>query len=93
MIAPHAGYIYSGVTAARVFARVPIPGLVVVLAPNHTGISEAKRGVSLWGSGAFRTPLGDVPVDVEASAALVRLSDGLVEEDHEAHRDEHAVEV
>ncbi len=46
VIAPHAGYIYSGPTAARAFARVTIPGLVVILAPNHTGISEAKGGVS-----------------------------------------------
>jgi MEMO1 family protein len=93
VIAPHAGYIYSGPTAAAVFARVTIPGLVVIVAPNHTGISEAKSGVSLWEEGAFRTPLGDVPIDAEASAALRKISEGMVEVDHEAHRAEHAVEV
>ncbi len=93
VIAPHAGYIYSGPTAARAFARVTIPGLVVILAPNHTGISEAKGGVSLWEAGAFRTPLGDVPVDAEMAAALLEVSRGVVGVDHDAHRAEHAVEV
>jgi len=93
VIAPHAGYIYSGPTAAAVFARVTIPGLVVILAPNHTGISEADGGVSLWEEGAFRTPLGDVPIDAEMSKVLLEVSRGVVGVDHDAHRAEHAVEV
>jgi len=93
IIVPHAGYIYSGRTAAQVFARVAIPGLVVILAPNHTGISEAEGGVSLWEAGAFRTPLGDVPVDAEMAAALLQVSRGVLGVDHDAHRAEHAVEV
>jgi AmmeMemoRadiSam system protein B len=92
-IAPHAGYIYSGPTAARVFARITIPGLVVILAPNHTGIATARGGVSLWETGAFRTPLGDVPVDDETAHALLEIAHGCVEVDHDAHRAEHAVEV
>ena len=92
-IVPHAGYIYSGPTAARVFARAAIPGLVVILAPNHTGLSEAEAGVSLWESGAFRTPLGDVPVDADAAQALREIAHGVVDVDHEAHRAEHAIEV
>jgi MEMO1 family protein len=93
VIAPHAGYIYSGTTAARVFARVQLPSLVIILAPNHTGIAEAKGGVSLWETGAFRTPLGDVPVDAGVAQALRDMSEGLVDVDHDAHRAEHAVEV
>jgi len=93
LVAPHAGYLYSGPTAARVFARVTIPGVVVILAPNHTGISEAQGGASLWESGAFRTPLGDVPVDTKMAEALLELSRGIVGVDHDAHRAEHAVEV
>lgn len=93
LIAPHAGYIYSGPTAARVFAKTEIPGLVVILAPNHTGAVEAKSGVSLWESGAFRTPLGDVAIDAEAAKGLQDISGGVVQVDHEAHRHEHAVEV
>jgi AmmeMemoRadiSam system protein B len=72
---------------------VNLPGLVIILAPNHTGISEAKSGVSLWEQGAFHTPLGDVPVDAEAAQALREISNGFVAVDHDAHRAEHAVEV
>ena len=93
VIVPHAGYIYSGATAAAVFARLTIPGLVIILAPNHTGTSEAKSGVSLWEAGAFHTPLGDVPVDADAARALREIANGLVDVDHDAHRAEHAVEV
>ena len=93
VIAPHAGYIYSGPTAAAVFAQVTVPGLVIILAPNHTGISDAEGGVSLWEAGAFRTPLGDVPIEAELAQALLEISRGVVSVDHEAHRAEHAVEV
>ena len=40
-VAPHAGYPYSGLTAAHVFARLEIPSIVVILAPNHTGVCRA----------------------------------------------------
>ena len=93
VVAPHAGYIYSGPTAARVFADVTLPALVIILAPNHTGISAAEGGVSLWEAGAFRTPLGDVPIDAEMAEALLEVSRGVVAVDHDAHRAEHAVEV
>ena len=92
LIVPHAGYVYSGPTAAAVFARVTLPALVVILAPNHTGVSRAAGGASLWEDGAFHTPLGDVPVD-EPCAAAVRAASRFVGVDHEAHRAEHAIEV
>ena len=93
VITPHAGYIYSGPTAARVFARIEIPGLVIIIAPNHTGVATARSGVSLWEAGAFRTPLGDVPVDSDVAEGLREISNGVVEIDHEAHAQEHAIEV
>jgi len=93
VIAPHAGYIYSGPTAAAVFAQAVIPGVVIILAPNHTGISEAGGGVSLWEAGAFRTPLGEVPIDADMAEGLLEVSRGVVGVDHDAHRAEHAVEV
>jgi len=91
-VAPHAGYPYSGFTAACVFARIEIPPVVVVLAPNHTGIADAPYGISLWESGAFRTPLGDVGVDEPFAAALLGATP-LVAVDRAAHHAEHAVEV
>jgi len=91
-IAPHAGYLYSGLTAAHVFARVRLPRLVVILAPNHTGICRAPGGASLWEAGAYATPLGEAPVD-DAFATALLAACPLVAVDHEAHRAEHAAEV
>src|SRR5207247_1307147 len=47
-VAPHAGYLYSGLTAAHVFARLEIPPIVVILAPNHTW---ARRWPGWCGAG------------------------------------------
>lgn len=89
IVAPHAGYVYSGAVAGAVYARVEVPSHVVVLGPNHTGIGAAA---ALWpASGAWRTPLGPVPVDAELTAALAASS--LVTPDMRAHRLEHALEV
>jgi MEMO1 family protein len=83
---------YSGPTAAAVFARTAVPRLVIILAPNHTGVCDAEGGVSLWETGAFRTPLGEVRIDDEFATELLAAST-LVGIDHDAHRSEHAVEV
>ncbi|MBI5683779.1 MAG: AmmeMemoRadiSam system protein B [Verrucomicrobia bacterium] len=69
MICPHAGYAYSGPTAAANYKMLQ-PGQyarVVVLAPSHYALLQ---GASVGSFTAFRTPLGDVPVDTEAAAAL-----------------------
>jgi AmmeMemoRadiSam system protein B len=89
VIVPHAGYVYSGATAGAVYARVRVPKTCVILCPNHTG-----RGApaSVEPSDAWRTPLGDVPVDRRAAARLRELAPSLTE-DPEAHRREHSLEV
>jgi AmmeMemoRadiSam system protein B len=89
VVAPHAGYVYSGAIAGRVFAATAVPRRVVVLAPNHTG-----RGarVAVWPRGAFLLPGAEVPVDEELATALLDSGAGFVA-DHEAHRAEHALEV
>jgi AmmeMemoRadiSam system protein B len=91
-VAPHAGYRFSGPTAAHVFARLTLPSVVVIIAPNHTGVCRAPDGASLWEAGVFRTPLGDVTVDEPLAAALLAAT-SLVAVDHAAHAAEHAVEV
>lgn len=91
-IAPHAGYVYSGLTAAHVYARLEVPPAVVVLAPNHTGLGRARSGGSIYARGALRTPLGEVPVHEALAAALLAACD-LLEDDPLAHEREHAVEV
>jgi hypothetical protein len=90
-IVPHAGLVYSGRTAAAVFARLAIPPVVVILAPNHTG-QLASPGASLWDHGSFLTPLGPVAVESAFAGRLVAECE-LARPDALAHREEHAVEV
>lgn len=88
-IVPHAGYVYSGSVAGEVYARLRIPAAVVLFCPNHTG---RGRPASLDPSHAWRTPLGDVPVDRALAARLAELSPSL-ELDAAAHAREHSLEV
>ena len=88
-IAPHAGYVYSGHVAGAVFARVEIPRRCIVLCPNHTGMG---RPLAMMSEGAWRTPLGDVPIDAALAAHLKQRFPAL-EDDAAAHRAEHAAEV
>ncbi len=89
VIAPHAGYIYSGRTAARVFASVEVPDTAIIMSPNHTGMGEAA---SLWPSGHWEIPGGSIPVNSELSELLLS-SSRVLKEDYNAHLYEHAVEV
>ncbi|HXU74523.1 MAG TPA: AmmeMemoRadiSam system protein B [Polyangia bacterium] len=89
VVAPHAGYVYSGAIAGKVFADTTVPRRVVVLAPNHTGRGERA---AVWARGAFALPGDSVPVDEELAARLIEAGVGFVA-DREAHRHEHALEV
>jgi MEMO1 family protein len=89
LIAPHAGYVYSGATAGRVYACVDLPPRLIILCPNHTGLGAP---ISTASGGAWRTPLGDVPVDGELAGVLMRALPEAVD-DPLAHRREHAIEV
>ncbi|HVT58786.1 MAG TPA: AmmeMemoRadiSam system protein B [Thermoanaerobaculia bacterium] len=92
IIAPHAGYVYSGPIAASSFAALapaaPELRRVVLIGPSHR---VRVRGVALPAAESFETPLGAVPVDGEAVADLARLPQ--VEVDAAAHADEHSLEV
>ena len=88
VVAPHAGYVYSGAVAGAVYARVEVPARVLVLGPNHTGLGALE---ALWPAGAWQTPLGEVPIDAALTAALSRAPG--VEPDVGAHAREHALEV
>jgi len=88
VIAPHAGYVFSGAIAGKTFAQVTVPRIAIVLCPNHTGLGSPR---ALWPEGAWRVPGGDLPVDDELAERL-RLRAGL-DADATAHHREHAVEV
>lgn len=92
IIAPHAGYVYSGPIAGSAYARVlPARGRitrVVVLGPAHR---TPDAGIAASGAEAFATPLGELAVDTESRDALVDA--GLVAVRDDAHAQEHSVEV
>lgn len=93
VIVPHAGYIYSGPTAAAAYARVAAGRerltRVVLVGPTHR---LPVLGVALPGADAFRTPLGTLPV--AETWAEERLADvPAVCVFAETHRSEHSVEV
>jgi MEMO1 family protein len=89
VIAPHAGYVYSGAVAGAVYAYVEVPRKVIVLCPNHTGLGEP---LSITSAGSFRTPLGDAQIDSTLARALMQAFP-LLREDAAAQLREHAVEV
>jgi AmmeMemoRadiSam system protein B len=92
VIAPHAGYIYSGQAAAHAFAalRDSPPGFarVVVIGPAHY---VAVDGIVVPQVDAFETPLGRVPVDHDALATIGELPGVTVAD--APHAPEHALEV
>ncbi|NQU62380.1 MAG: AmmeMemoRadiSam system protein B [Rhodospirillales bacterium] len=92
IIAPHAGYVYSGAIAASAYARlIPARSIikrVVLLGPCHR---VAVQGLALSSASAFQTPLGDVPVDKEASEQILALRQ--VEIFDATHEGEHSLEV
>ena len=88
-IVPHAGYVYSGPVAGAVYARLEIPGVVVILCPNHTGRGAAA---ALDPSEAWGTPLGNVPLARRLANRILELAPA-VSEDSRAHAREHSLEV
>ncbi len=92
IIAPHAGFVYSGAVAATAYARLkPVAEQikrVVLLGPCHR---VAVRGLALSGADAFMTPLGEIPIDKDAAAMIVDMPQvGVFDPTHEM---EHSLEV
>lgn len=92
LIAPHAGYVYSGPIAANAYARLGAARdtirRVVLLGPTHR---VAVRGIALPGAQRFITPLGSIEIDADAVKRLRTLPQVCVSD--EAHALEHSLEV
>ncbi|OGR41923.1 MAG: hypothetical protein A2X35_11490 [Elusimicrobia bacterium GWA2_61_42] len=90
VLAPHAGYDYSGGMAGLAYKFIADSyDTVVILATGHT---EGVKGAALLASDAYETPLGKVLPDRELAAALLK-SSPLFEDRPSAHAREHSVEV
>lgn len=85
-VVPHAGYIYSGNTAAYVYSMLPRADTFVLLGPNHTGYGS-PISVS---SEKWSTPSGEVGSDIEFIKALPKR---IIDTDETAHKYEHSLEV
>lgn len=85
-VVPHAGYIYSGNTAAHVYSMLPEADTFVLLGPNHTGYgSPISVSSEIWS-----TPFGEVGSDIEFIEAL---PGRIIDTDETAHKYEHSIEV
>jgi AmmeMemoRadiSam system protein B len=91
LVAPHAGYVYSGAVAASAYARVAgRAGIerVAVLGPAHRWPVTAVAAPSV---DAFATPLGALAIDTAARDDLAGRRRVVISDD--AHRGEHSLEV
>ncbi|TXH61472.1 MAG: AmmeMemoRadiSam system protein B [Burkholderiaceae bacterium] len=93
LLAPHAGYVYSGAVAAEAYATLGAAARerirrVVLLGPSHR---VALRGLAAPTVEAFETPLGRIAIDRAALDSLADLPQVVARDD--AHASEHALEV
>jgi len=89
LVAPHAGWYYSGHVAGAVVGAAPIPDRIILIGPNHHGLGAMA---ALDDSSGWEFPFGTVPVDEGLSSAM---ADGCpsLEYDASAHSGEHSLEV
>ena len=92
IIAPHAGYVYSGITAAAAYNSLRPQAdkitRVIMMGPCHrVGI----KGLALPSIQAFSTPLGRVPVDMDSAAKIIPLDQ--VQVFNKTHKNDHSLEV
>ena len=90
IVAPHAGYYYSGPVAAHAYKELADDGVfdtAVILGPNHTGYGYP---VSVWVGAAWNTPLGEVEINKTLAQKLLG---EVIKADETAHVHEHSIEV
>ncbi len=96
LIAPHAGYIYSGPVAAYSFKALMLDkekykgNTVILIGFAHR--PPAWEGISVWSKGAWETPLGRVPIDEKIAAQLLNYS-SLIQDRRDVHLGEHSLEL
>ena len=91
IVSPHAGYIYSGKTAAYVYNLLKDKSYntVIIISPSH---AEYFPGISIYDGDAYETPLGIVEIDQIMTDELVKNSKTIFR-GIQGHRKEHALEV
>lgn len=92
IISPHAGFVFSGPTAARSFkaAQGALVRTVVILGPSHY---FSFKGAAVWKQGAFLTPLGEVKVDTDLAETLISQDPDLFQFRKDIFEKEHSIET
>ena len=91
LITPHAGYVYSGHVAGYAYKQLVGRSFDTVVL---LGLSHRYRidGAAIYARGAFRTPLGDIRIDEDLAAEIMRLNSDILDLPP-AHAEEHSLEV
>ncbi len=93
LVAPHAGYVYSGFTAATAYSYLSEKEFesVVIVSPSH---HEYFDGISVFPGNFYETPLGRIPLDQDLRDKLLRADKKrIVGSSDQGHGPEHALEV
>jgi AmmeMemoRadiSam system protein B len=86
-IVPHAGYIFSGKCAGKIYSLLPASETYIILGVNHNALGK-DIALSLEN---FETPLGEVKNDIELGKEILKKLN--IEEDNNPHKYEHSIEV
>ncbi len=89
VIAPHAGFMYSGHVAGTVYSQIEIPETVVLIGPNHTGMGER---IAVSSSGSWIMPFGDLEIDTHLAKMILEYLP-IAGESEDAHRLEHSLDT
>lgn len=89
VVAPHAGFMYSGDVAGSVYSRIEIPDRIILLGPNHTG--QGQR-ISVMAEGKWSMPFGDIGIDAELAGEILKQLPA-ARPDELAHQREHSLET
>jgi hypothetical protein len=93
VVAPHAGYQYSGPVAAKVYARLKVSGSVILIGPNHgSGGGYDAPPVAIMSEGSWELPTGEISIDEKLAKIIVEEAPGVTEAGF-AHEAEHSLEV
>ncbi len=88
-VCPHAGYMYSGRTAAMTLSKIAPVDTFIIFGPNHTGLGTEA---SIMTEGAWQTPLGNLEIDSKTASDMLS-SCKFLKQDGLAHQNEHSIEV
>jgi hypothetical protein len=93
-IVPHAGWIFSGATAAKVFKSIEEkanPETFLIFGAVH--VWGLGRKASLFERGGWETPCGTIPIDEELAQMILEKAPDAVQADQRSHHEEHSIEV